>query len=201
MKVYFECLQYFNQHLVQWEMKPSLHEAFKNQHFICFGKRNSTFSPSPRYRYIMKYLPSITSIYPCLIVDFPKTTWLGLHGRSSASSFPLSSSKLSLSLESPDNPASISLVIFFHVGLFHCFVKSSNCGVYNLLILNHLDDDHNKHRSSEKNRDHKKKKAKIAITTQTTRWHKKYLQHRPLYIYYSELHRLVGPMVQNDSLF
>jgi hypothetical protein len=45
-------------------------------------------------------------------VDFPKTTWLGLHGRSSAFSFSLSISKLSLSLESPDSSANISLVIF-----------------------------------------------------------------------------------------
>jgi hypothetical protein len=35
-------------------------------------------------------------------------------------------------------------VIFFNVGLFHCFVKISSYGVYNLLVLSHLDDDHNK---------------------------------------------------------
>jgi hypothetical protein len=58
-----------------------------------------------------KYLPFIASICPCLIVDFPKT-WLGLHGRSLASLFSLSTSKLSLSLESPDSPANISSVIF-----------------------------------------------------------------------------------------
>jgi ribosomal protein S17 len=46
----------------------------------------------------------------------------------------------------------------------------------------------------------KEKKAKIAITTQIAKWHEKYSQHRPLYIY-SELHHLVGPVVQNGSLF
>jgi hypothetical protein len=44
MKIYFECLQNFNQHLVQWEAKPSFHEAFKDYHLISFGKRNDAFS-------------------------------------------------------------------------------------------------------------------------------------------------------------
>jgi hypothetical protein len=44
----------------------------------------------------------------------------------------------------------------------------------NLLVLNHLDDGSGKIQSSKVNRAHKEKKAKIAITAQTTRWHEKY---------------------------
>jgi hypothetical protein len=46
----------------------------------------------------------------------------------------------------------------------------------------------------------KEKKAKMAITAQTARWHEKYSQHILLYIY-SEPHSSMGPMIQNDSLF
>jgi hypothetical protein len=46
----------------------------------------------------------------------------------------------------------------------------------------------------------KDKKTKMAITTQTARWHEKYSRHNLLYIY-SEPHNSVGPTVQNDSLF
>jgi hypothetical protein len=54
----------------------------------------------------------MASICPYLIVDFPKTTWLGLQGRFSASSVSLSASKSSLSLESSDIPANVSCAIF-----------------------------------------------------------------------------------------
>jgi hypothetical protein len=60
-----------------------------------------------------KYLPLMASICPCLIVDFPKTTWLGLQGRSMASSFSLSASKSSLSLEPLDILANVSCAIFY----------------------------------------------------------------------------------------
>ena len=46
------------------------------------------------------------------MVDFPKTVWLGCHGWSSASSFSLSASKLSSSLELSDNPANVLCAIF-----------------------------------------------------------------------------------------
>ena len=46
----------------------------------------------------------------------------------------------------------------------------------------------------------KEKKARMANTAQTTRWHEKYSWHSLLYIY-SETHISVGPTVQNDSLF
>jgi hypothetical protein len=46
----------------------------------------------------------------------------------------------------------------------------------------------------------KEKKARMANTVQTTRWHEKYLRHNLLYIY-SEPHSLVGPTVKNDLLF
>jgi hypothetical protein len=54
MKVNFECFLNFNQHLVQWEAKSSLHEAFEDYHFISFEKRNSALSLGPHYRNIMK---------------------------------------------------------------------------------------------------------------------------------------------------
>src|SRR5688572_20750085 len=76
------------------------------------GRGTMLSPPSLTIDISWKYLPFIASICPCLTFDFPKTTWLGLHGRSLASSLPLSTSKLSLSLESPDSPANISLVIF-----------------------------------------------------------------------------------------
>jgi hypothetical protein len=68
------------------------------------------------------------------------------------------------------------------VGLLHCFVKSDHCGICNLLVLSHLGDGCGKCRSLEINRAHKEKKAKIAITTQTAKWHEKYSRHRLLYI-------------------
>jgi hypothetical protein len=46
----------------------------------------------------------------------------------------------------------------------------------------------------------KEKRARMANTAQTTRWHEKYLRHNLLYIYI-EPHSSVGPMIQNDSLF
>jgi hypothetical protein len=46
-----------------------------------------------------------------------------------------------------------------------------------------LDDGYGKYRSSEINQARKEKKAKIAIATQTAKWHEKYSWHRPLYIY------------------
>jgi hypothetical protein len=45
-----------------------------------------------------------------------------------------------------------------------------------------------------------KEKAKTTITAQTARWHGKYSRHNLLYIY-SKHYNLVGPTVQNDSLF
>jgi hypothetical protein len=62
------------------------------------------------------------------------------------------------------------------------------------MIVENVDDQRKQLRSQNK-------KAKMAITTQRARWHKKYSQRRPLslYIYtYLELHRSVGPMVQNN---
>ena len=54
MKIYLKGHQYFNQHLMQRKMKPSLHKTFNYYHFVCFKKRNITFFSSPHYGYIME---------------------------------------------------------------------------------------------------------------------------------------------------
>jgi hypothetical protein len=46
MKVYLECLENFDQHFVEWEAKPNLHEAPEDHHFITFRKGDVTIPAS-----------------------------------------------------------------------------------------------------------------------------------------------------------
>jgi hypothetical protein len=104
MKINFEGFQDFDQQFIQRELKPCLHEASINYHLVSSGRGTLFSPPALTIDISRKYLPLIASFCPCLIVDFPKTTWLGLKGRSLTSSFSLSTSKLSLSLEPSDVP-------------------------------------------------------------------------------------------------
>jgi hypothetical protein len=132
--------------------------------------RGTVFSPPAHMIEISrKYMSFIASIYRCLTDDFPKTTWLGVHGRSSTSTFLLSTSKISLSLEFSDNAASISLVIFFCISLLHSFVKTSQRRVSDLLLLSHLDDGCTDVEAQKSIEFKKEKKLKIANTTQPAR--------------------------------
>jgi hypothetical protein len=54
MKVYLECLQNLNQHLVEWKSKPNFHEALKDHHLVSFDKGNDALPSDSHYRNIMK---------------------------------------------------------------------------------------------------------------------------------------------------
>jgi hypothetical protein len=74
--------------------------------------RATVLPPGPHYRNIMKKISLHRFDLPLFDSLFPKNNMAWPPDRSWKSSFPLSTSKLSLSLESLNNPANISLVIF-----------------------------------------------------------------------------------------
>jgi hypothetical protein len=93
MKADFKYLQNFYHETAQRKPKSSLEETSEYHDFIFLGV-GQVFSPSSALTIdkSQKYLPLILTRWLCLMLDFPKTAWLGRQGRSSESSPPLSTS-------------------------------------------------------------------------------------------------------------
>jgi hypothetical protein len=77
-------------------------------------------------------------------------------------------------LESPDNLANISLVIFSTLVFSNSFVKTSEREVHSLFVFGHFDGGHNKKPKLKEQLRSQKTKAKTTITAQKARWHEKY---------------------------
>jgi hypothetical protein len=101
------------------------------------------------------------------MVDFTKTTWLGLHD------FDIFISTLyvkTLTIAGVLRQLSQHLVgDFLCVGLLDSFVKPSQCGVSDLLLLSHSDDGWVDVEAQKSIELEKAKNVKIAYTIQTAR--------------------------------